>query len=84
MLVYSFDGELKSKVVSGKTVVEGKTGVKIDTGNANDKVKENYGSGIEYWYDNYFIAYGYQKIKSDKYSGKSKRKVFYFNKIAYK
>jgi len=84
LLVYSFNGEIKTKVVSGKAVVEGKTGVKIDTGDSNDKVKENYGSGIEYWYDNYFIAYGYQRIKGDKNSGKSKRKVFYFNKIEYK
>jgi len=84
LLVYSFNGELKSKVVSGNEVIEGKTGVKIDTGSADDKVKDSYGSGIEYWYDNYFIAYGYQKIKSDKSSGRSRRKVFYFNKIAYK
>ncbi len=83
LLVYSFNGELKSKVVSGNTVVEGKTSIKIDTGKKDDKVKDNYGSGIEYWYGNYFIAYGYQKIKQDKTFGNTKRRVFYFNKFAY-
>lgn len=84
LLVYAFNGELKSKVIAAGTVVEGKNTVKIETSKPNDKIKESYGSGIEYWYDNYFIAYGYQKIKNLNAPTNTKRRVFYFNKIAYK
>jgi len=84
LLLYSFGGQIKSTVISGGKVIEGKNRVNIDTGISGDKVKEDYSSGIEYWYDNYFIAYGYQKIKNTSSTGKNKRRVFYFNKIAYK
>lgn len=84
LLVYAFNGELKSKVIAAGTVVEGKNTVKIEAAKPNDKIKESYGSGIEYWYNNYFIAYGYQKIKNPTNTGNTKRRVFYFNKIAYK
>lgn len=83
LLLYSYDGALKSMVLSGKNKVSPRTVQEIDTGVSGDNVKANYASGIEHWYDNYFIAYGFQKIKNTKASGKSRRRVFYFSKIAY-
>jgi len=83
LLLYSFGGEIKSTVVSGKTVIEPKSAADIGTGRHDDKVNRNYNSGIEYWYDNYFIAYGYQRIKTKTPGTNSKRKVFYFSKMAY-
>lgn len=86
-LVYSQGGSIKSKVISGGKVVEEKEKTKIETTYSDDKVKANYNSDLDYWYDNYFIAYGYQKIKADKEGKekgeKRKRNVFYFNKISY-
>lgn len=87
-LVYSQGGSIKSKVISGGKVVEEKEKTKIETNYSEDKVKANYNSDLDYWYGNYFIAYGYQKIKTDKKEAKEKgekrkRNVFYFNKIAY-
>ncbi|OQA00191.1 MAG: hypothetical protein BWY70_00772 [Bacteroidetes bacterium ADurb.Bin408] len=84
LLVYANNGELKSKVIAGGKVVESKNTVKIEAAHSSDKVKENYGSGISYWYNNYFIAYGYQKIKNLSAGNNTKKRVFYFNKIAYK
>ena len=50
------------------------------TGSEEDKARWT-NSNIDYWYDNYFIAYGAQKIK-DK-SDKSKRRVYFVNKIGF-
>ncbi|MFK7972764.1 MAG: hypothetical protein AB8F95_20500 [Bacteroidia bacterium] len=49
-----------------------------------DKVKRSY-SNLQYWYGNYFLAYGTQKIKNKGKSGggKVKRKVFFVSKISY-
>ena len=65
------------KVINKNEVVDYKESVEIDAGK---KVKANYNSDLEYWYDNYFISYGYQKVKE---IDSNKKNVFYFNKIAF-
>ena len=42
-------------------------------------------SNLSYWYDNFFIAYGSQKIKNkeDKKKVKKKRKIYFVSKIKY-
>ena len=42
---------------------------------------KNTFSNIDYWYDNYFIAYGIQKIKNKSGDVQKKRKVYFINKI---
>ena len=59
----------------------------------SEEIKMNYEgdkskwstSSLNYWYDNYFIAYGRQKIKNkeDKKKVKKKRKVYFVSKIKY-
>lgn len=82
-LAYSYGGKIWTKIVSGGEIVDGYRSEDIDTGSPDDKVKANYEQDIDYWYDNYYLAYGYQKIK-DKGAkfGKKKRTVFYLNKVA--
>jgi len=49
----------------------------------DQKVKSSF-SNIEFWYDNNFIAFGYQTIKDSKESfGNKKRRVFFINKVTY-
>ncbi|MFH0893910.1 MAG: hypothetical protein V2A54_05695 [Bacteroidota bacterium] len=81
ILTYSTGGAISSKIVSGNSVIEGKTETKIETMSEDDKVKSNWSSDMDFWYDNYFITYGYQRIKDKKQ--KQKRTVFYFNKIGF-
>ena len=83
VLAYSNEGNIASKVISNNKVIEGKEYTKIESNYANDKLISDYNSDMEYWYGNYFISYGYQKIKNNQ-QDKSKRTVFYFNKIAFK
>ena len=87
VLAYSFGGAIKSKVIRGKQVLDGKSSTPIETNYTGDEVKLSYNSDMAFWYDNYFITWGYQKIKNDeevrKDKGKRRRTVFYFNKIAF-
>jgi hypothetical protein len=83
ILTYSNSGEIASKIIRGSQVVEGNTTTPIQTNYKNDKLLSDYNSDMVYWYDDYFISYGYQRIKNDQNNSKSKRTVFYFNKIGF-
>lgn len=55
----------------------------IETNHEGDKTKRS-SSTLQYWYGNYFLAYGYQKIKNTQNkSVDRKRKVYFINKIRY-
>lgn len=79
VLAYSYNG-IKSQIIEGDKVVQGKEEEKIETAYANDQVKEDWSSDMDLWYDNYFLTWGYEKIKNNN-ANKEKRTVFYFNKI---
>ena len=80
VLAYSYGGYIKSQIIEGDKVVQGKEENKIETAYENDQVKEDWSSDMDFWYDNYFLTWGYEKIKNDQ-ANKGKRTVFYFNKI---
>ncbi len=87
VLLYLYDNQIRSKIISGNEVIEGKKFDDLKLSFEDDKVN-NYTStkigGLEKWYGNTFIAYGVQRIKNLKDSGvKLNRKVFYINKIVY-
>jgi len=50
----------------------------LATGDDSEKAKRTF-SNIDYWYGNYFLAYGNQVVKN----GKEKRKVYFVNKISF-
>ncbi len=79
-LVYSNKGKLASKIVKGTQVVEGTKLIEIDTQRDGDKVRDTETDDIEYWHQNYYLAWGYQKI-ANRTDGS--RRVFYLNKIAF-
>lgn len=50
----------------------------------DDVIKTASIGNMTYWYDNFYIAFGYQKIKNKEMErGNKKRKVFYLNKVSY-
>ncbi|MEY3416592.1 MAG: hypothetical protein RL060_703 [Bacteroidota bacterium] len=91
VLVYNYGGDLTSKIIDGNKL-ENYNSIAIETNYDGDKVKENSGSDMFYWYDDYFLAFGYQKIKNKKTDVdndgdkdiKKKRNVLYMNKIIFK
>ncbi len=86
VLLYNYENVIRSKLIEGNDVLEGKSFSDISLKFEDDEVKTNnseYG-GLEKWYDNKFFAYGIQKIKNMKDVGvKLNRRVFFINKIIY-
>jgi hypothetical protein len=84
MLAYSDKGMLKTKVIRGGEIVEGKEAIPLHTEHEGDKVKKAFTDNVDYWYSNNFVAWGYQRIRNQKdETVKGKRNVFYFNKIGF-
>jgi hypothetical protein len=84
-LLYLFDNEIRTKIIKGDQVLEGKTTDPIRTMSENDIVKKEVSdrSKLEYWYDDYLYAYGVQEIINSSGNGLGKRRVFYINKVTY-
>ncbi|UXP31034.1 hypothetical protein N6H18_11805 [Reichenbachiella agarivorans] len=86
ILMYAHDNMLKTKIIQGDSVLEGKTIENIELSYEGDQVKESIPGmeGIKWWYDKSFYAYGMQKIKNMTQEGvKMNRKVFYINKVEF-
>ncbi|MEJ1241313.1 hypothetical protein WBG78_24400 [Chryseolinea sp. T2] len=79
-LLYLFDNELRTKIIQDDQVLEGKSIEDIKTNFDSDIVRKEQTSmnKLEYWYKDYFYAYGVQEIAN---AERGKRRVFFINKI---
>ncbi len=86
-LVYMYENEIRTKIIQGNEVVEGKTFNELELSFEDDVVDQSeseYG-GIEKWYGGNLFAYGIQKIKNTRDERvRSEREVFFINKIVYR
>jgi hypothetical protein len=82
ILLYLYENALRSKIIQGNDVIEGKTVEPIQTQIPSDLVtKEDRSAGdLDYWYQSYFYACGIQEIYNPR---TGRRRVFYVNKISY-
>lgn len=84
-LVFANRSKINSKSFSftGKVLQESES-EEIKSSFKDDEVKSSF-SNIEFWYDNYFIAFGNQTIKNkvETKGGKKKRRVYFINKIKF-
>ncbi|MBW6491538.1 MAG: hypothetical protein K0B15_10140 [Lentimicrobium sp.] len=83
VLAYASDGKVVSKLINGSTTIENVSQSDIEPLNPRDRIFDDTNSSIEYWYNNYFIVYGYQNIRNSYVSSRNNKNVFYINKIAY-
>jgi hypothetical protein len=84
-----------STIYDGSTIIEGskiplseeKEGnkkTKVQAKNTTDLATTVSKNGVEYWYDNYFLSFGEQKITSKKEGkalGKNRKTVYYLEKV---
>jgi hypothetical protein len=86
-LLYMYENEIRTKVIEGNDVIEGKTFNELKLSFQDDLVDHDdseYG-GLEKWYGGNLFAYGIQKIKNVKgESIRAEREVFFINKILYR
>jgi len=83
-LLYVYDNAIRSKVVSGDDVIEGKSFTDIELKYENDTVDENDTEveGFSKWYDDVFVTYGFQTVKNMRKQGVAlNRDVFFVNKV---
>jgi hypothetical protein len=80
-LFYLHDNKIRSKIIRGNEVLEGKTSEPIRTTNEVDVAKNiSLSSKFDYWYGRYFFASGTQRLVNH---AVGERKVFYINKVMY-
>jgi hypothetical protein len=84
-LMYVFDNHIRTKIIKGDRVLEGKSADPITTFHDLEIVRNEKRdvNKLEYWYDQYLYAYGVQDIASPAGSGMTKRRVFFINKVHY-
>jgi hypothetical protein len=83
-LLYLFKNQLRTKVIDGNKVVEGKSSESIKTSYQGDIVVDDQTtlSKLEYWYKDYLYAYGVQYIVNINEKGDQvERSVFFINKL---
>ena len=84
-LVFASQDKIVAKAIDYEgNVILDKQSEEIGTNFEGDKSKSSF-SNVDYWYKNYFIAYGQQKIKNKEGSAnvKSKRKIFFISKVKF-
>jgi len=83
-MIFASNGSIYTKALSDDGVVlQDDKGQVIETGSENDKVRRSW-SDLDYWYDNHFYAFGWQKIKNKEDDDvKRKRKVYFVNKVSF-
>ena len=87
VLLYLYDNEIRTKIIQGSDVLEGKSFDEIKLSFEDDIVrdKESDIEKLDHWFGNNYYAYGEQNIKNMKDTGvKLNRRVFYINKVRYK
>ena len=78
-MFYSNNGAISAKVFDQNKVVANLRPVEVTTDEAGDKVRRTSTDEVVFWYDNYYLAYGYQRIVGNE----GRRDVFYLNKMAF-
>lgn len=79
-LLYLFDNQLRTKIIKDNDVLEGKSIETIRMSSETDVAKGDRTdlNKLEYWYRNYFYAYGIQEVSN---ASTGRRRVFFINKI---
>ncbi|MFA0960896.1 hypothetical protein AB9P05_03760 [Roseivirga sp. BDSF3-8] len=86
VLLYLYENVIRSKLIEGNEVVEGKSFNDLRLKFEDDVAQKTDSelTGLNHWFDQNFYAYGVQKIKNMRDEGvKLNREVFFINKIRY-
>jgi hypothetical protein len=81
ILAYPQDGSIHTEVISRDKVVVESEKFSIAPKSESEKVLNSEDAYLSPWYDQYFLAYGMQRVGSSPLGG---REVFYVNKLTYK
>jgi len=83
VLYYNANNKIAFKTINGNNVVDNTAYTTLAPIRGTDQHIDEYLGTIEYWYDDYFIATGYQTIRNN-FLESNKRNVFYMSKLAFR
>lgn len=86
-LLYLFENLIRTKIIKGNEVLEGKTAdeIKIFSSEGYVTKQDAKSSYLDYWYGNHLFASGVQTIRKSKNRDEQPfKKVFFINKIQYR
>jgi hypothetical protein len=82
VLAYSNAGKINSKIIRKNEVIQPKTESQVESISVADLKKPGITSDMDFWYKNYFITFGYEKLSRQPNISNAKT-IFYFSKIAF-
>lgn len=83
VLFYNANNKVAFKTIKGASIVDNTSYTSLVPKRSNDQPYDEYLGTIEHWYDDYYIATGYQTIRNN-YLESNKRNVFYISKMAFR
>lgn len=83
VLAYPQEGEIYTEVIRGSTVLKTPEPYKLQATTADEKILSSADETLAAWYDQHFLAYGYQTVRAGKNNLIAPREVFYLNKLTY-
>jgi len=84
LLAYCNDGEIYTMAINKNDIIQNIERSKIDLLSSNEFAVSTNKSYIRYWYNNFFLMSGYQEIRGNSKSNKSKKNTFFITKMVYK
>jgi hypothetical protein len=83
LLYYPFNTYITATLLHDATTIEPLETINLETNYPRDVVEYSRDARITHWYGNNFLCSGYQYIRNGTKGLKSKRYVFYLNKLRY-
>ncbi len=83
VLFYNANNKVAFKTIKGNAIVDNTSYTPLTPARGTDQPIDEYQGTIDHWYDDYFIATGYQTIRNN-YLESNKRNVFYMSKMAFR
>jgi len=83
VLFYNANNKIAFKKINGITVVDNTSYTTLPPKRGTDQHLDEYLGSIQHWYDDYFVATGYESIRNN-YMENNKRNVFYLTKLVFR
>lgn len=77
-------GNIISQTFNGSVDIGDREKTPLETAFKKDRIIQDENNHLIHWYKDYYLVYGYQKLRNRSLQDKSTRTVFYINKVAFK
>ncbi len=83
ILAYTGEGKIAWKTIAPNAEKENVAYTTVESSHPKDRVTAEQKSQLSQWYDNFFLAYGYQSIINNYHPTQQRRNIFFINKLIF-